>query len=302
MPIDIVYLVTNGLSKFNVEEFQKMNHCLVFGARGHLAQTRIIPALEKMRCPYTPISRQHVADLEHLRDVKNVVAYMSIPTHNFCENVEPYLGLVDATYILEKPHGHSKYDFERIKDFIDENNLKVVYNDHYLGKDILRHIQTPKKLESIKIKLHETGDIDSRINYFDTVGIVGDMYQSHCVLLFATVLAKYTGKTRKEILKELRSVTPEFTHIARHVNYGGVAPTECKMSMTYDGVTLEADMAKMVPEDKYILVNDNDKWKLDYGGCAYENVLKQIKCKNKNFFLEEEEVDYLWDHASIISC
>jgi glucose-6-phosphate 1-dehydrogenase len=67
---------------------------------------------------------------------KNVVAYMSIPTHNFCENVEPYLGLVDATYILEKPHGHSKYDFERIKDFIDENNLKVVYNDHYLGKDV----------------------------------------------------------------------------------------------------------------------------------------------------------------------
>ena len=25
-----------------------MNHCLVFGARGHLAQTRIIPALENL--------------------------------------------------------------------------------------------------------------------------------------------------------------------------------------------------------------------------------------------------------------
>jgi glucose-6-phosphate 1-dehydrogenase len=279
-----------------------MNHCIVFGARGHLARTRIIPALEKLDCPHTPISRQRVSNLEHLRGVPNVVAYMSIPTHNFCENVEPYLGLVDATYILEKPHGHSKYDFERIKDFIDENNLKVVYNDHYLGKEVLGYIQTPKKLESIKIKLHESGDMNERINYFDTVGIVGDMYQSHCVLLFATIIAKHTFRNREEILKELAASPPEIIQIARNIEYKGTAPTECKIRMTYRGIELEADLAKMVPGDKYILMNDNDKWELDMGGCAYENVLREIKRGNNNFFLKEKEVDYLWDHASIISC
>jgi glucose-6-phosphate 1-dehydrogenase len=274
----------------------------VFGARGHLARTRIIPALKKLDCPHTPISRQQVANLEHLRGVPNVVAYMSIPTHNFCENVEPYLGLVDATYILEKPHGHSAYDFQRIKDFINENNLKVVYNDHYLGKEVLRHIQTPKKLESIKIKLHESGDMNERINYFDTVGIVGDMYQSHCVLLFATIIAKHTFRNREEILKELASVEPEIIQIARNLEYKGTAPTECKIRMTYEGIELEADLAKMVPGDKYILTNDNDKWELDMGGCAYENVLREIKRGNRDFFLQEKEVDHLWDHASIISC
>ena len=279
-----------------------MNHCLVFGARGHLARTRIIPALEKLDCPHTPISRQRVSNLEHLRGVSNIVAYMSIPTHNFCENVEPYLGLVDATYILEKPHGHSAYDFQRIKDFIDENNLKVVYNDHYLGKDILQYIQTPKKLESIKIKLHESGDMNERVNYFDTVGIVGDMYQSHCVLLFATIIAKHTFRSREEILKELGSIEPQIIQIARNMEYKGTAPTECKIAMTYKGIELEADLAKMVPGDKHILINENDKWELDIGGCAYENVLREIKRGNKDFFLKEKEVDYLWDHASIISC
>jgi glucose-6-phosphate 1-dehydrogenase len=227
---------------------------------------------------------------------------MSIPTHNFCENVEPYLGLVDATYILEKPHGHSAYDFQRIKDFIDENNLKVVYNDHYLGKDILQYIQTPKKLESIKIKLHESGDMNERVNYFDTVGIVGDMYQSHCVLLFATIIAKHTFRSREEILKELGSIEPEIIQIARNMEYKGTAPTECKIAMTYKGIELEADLAKMVSGDKHILINGNDKWELDIGGCAYENVLREIKSGNKDFFLKEKEVDYLWDHASIISC
>lgn len=279
-----------------------MNHCLVFGARGHLAKTRIIPALKKLDCPHTPISRQQVVNLEHLKDVPNVVAYMSIPTHNFCENVEPYLGLVDATYILEKPHGHSKYDFERIKTFIKDNNLKVLYNDHYLGKEILRHIQTPRKLKSIKIKLHEDGDMNERINYFDTVGIIGDMYQSHCVLLFATIIAKHTFRSREEILKELVASPPEITQIARNINYNGTAPTECKIAMTYKGIELEADLAKMVEADKYIMTNGNDKWNLDLGWCAYENVLKQIKHGNTNFFLKEKEVDYLWDHASIISC
>jgi len=279
-----------------------MNHCLVFGARGHLARTRIIPALKKLDCPHTPISRQQVANLEHLRDVQNVAAYMSIPTHNFCENVEPYLDFVDATYILEKPHGHSKYDFERIKDFIDENNLKVVYNDHYIGKDVLKCIQTPKKLESIKIKLHENGDMNERINYFDTVGIVGDMYQSHCVLLFATIIAKHTFRNREEILKEFAASPPEIIQIARNIEYKGTAPTECKIRLNYRGVELEADLAKMVPGDKYILMNDNDKWNLDMGGSAYENVLREIKCGNSDIFLKEKEVDYLWDHASIISC
>ena len=93
-----------------------MDHCLVFGARGHLAKTRIIPALKRMNCPYTPIVRHQVPDLHHLRDTKDLVAYMSIPTHNFCEAVEPYLEMVDPIYVLEKPHGHSKFDFERIKD------------------------------------------------------------------------------------------------------------------------------------------------------------------------------------------
>lgn len=128
------------------------------------------------------------------------------------------------------------------------------------------------------------------------------MYQSHCVLLFATIIAKHTFRSREEILKELAASPPEIMQIARNINYNGTAPTECKIAMTYNGIKLEADLAKMVEADKYIMTNDNDKWNLDLGWCAYENVLKQIKHGNTDFFLKEKEVDYLWDHASIISC
>jgi glucose-6-phosphate 1-dehydrogenase len=279
-----------------------MDHCLVFGARGHLAQSRIIPALKKMGCPYTPISRREVANLEHLKHEKNVVAYMAIPTHNFCENVEPYLGIVNPTYILEKPHGHSKFDFERIKDFIKLNDIDVLYNDHYLGKEILQWIRTPARLESIKLKIHESGDLNDRVNYFDTVGIIGDMYQSHCVLLFATIIAKHLRVDREKILKELSTTKPEVMQLSRSLDYNGNAPTQCKITLNYRGLYLEADMAKMVLKPEKNIIINNEIWNLDEGGCAYENVLKQIKRGNENFFLKEKEIDYLWDHASIISC
>lgn len=279
-----------------------MNHCLVFGANGHLARTRIIPALKRMNCPYTPISRQEVLDIRHLKDKKDLVAYMSIPTHNFCEAVEPYLDMVNPLYVLEKPHGHSKFDFDRLKDFIHTNELKVIYSDHYLGKDVLYNLRTPKELKSIKIFLHEDADMTERINYFDTVGIIGDMYQSHCVTLFASIIAKHTSRSRKEVLRDLSFIEPRVTHLARNIRYKGVAPTQCKVSMEYNGILLEADIAKMMLEKRKLITINNDRsWNLDTGRDAYGNVMSEIMQGKRTFFLDEEEVGYLWDHASIIS-
>lgn len=277
-----------------------MEHCLVFGSRGHLAKTRIIPALKKLNCPYTPISRQKISNLEHLKDVKNVIAYMAIPTHNFCENVEPYLNTIKPTYILEKPHGHSKFDFDRITDYIHTNDMNVIYNDHYLGKDILRDIELPEKIECIKIRIRETDDMNERIKYFDTVGIVGDMYQSHCVIIFATIISKYLGVNRKDVLREIAWIEPELLHLSRNIEYIGTAPTRCIITMKYKDILLEADVAKMVArEEKTIFIND-EPLDMNTGKDAYENIFDQIICDNKNFFLSENEIIYLWNHISLM--
>ena len=279
-----------------------MNHCLVFGARGHLAQTRIIPALNKLECPYTPISRSVVSNLQHLENTSNVVAYMSIPTHNFCENVEPYMNVVNPTYILEKPHGHSLEDFERIQSFVKTNDLNVLYSDHYLGKSILDRIELPDNLEKIKITLHESPDINQRIEYFDSVGIILDMYQSHCVLLFATLLARHFKQTRKEILHDFKFVKPHVTHISKSDLYVGTAPTSCRVSMKYKDIFLEADISKMVPDEKSISINDRDNYNMNTGRCAYETILEKIKMNDLSSCIDEQEVRDLWGHFSIMEC
>lgn len=278
-----------------------MNHCLVFGARGHLARTRIIPALTNRSVPYTGISRSSVSDVKHLEHVPDIVAYMAIPTHNFCENVQPYMDQVNALYVLEKPHGHSIEDFDRIRTFVSENNLNVLYNDHYLGKKALEIVKIPETINNIKIVLHEDDDMNERVNYFDTVGIVGDMYQSHCVIIIACILSKYTGKSRKEILKEIQHIKPDIRSVSKSCLYTGYAPTECKVFMKYDGIEIEADIAKMVSKKKGFYVNDTF-YDLNEGPCPYEHVFEQIENRQFDFFLDEEEVKCLWNHTSIKEC
>lgn len=279
-----------------------MNHCIVFGARGQLAQTKIIPALDKIICPYTPISRKHVVDLKHLDNIPDVLAYMAIPTHDFQENVTPYLGMIDPLYILETPHGHSFEDFESIQSFVRENNLKVLYTDHYLSNPGLDRIETPDNLETVKVILHESADINNRIDYFDSVGIIRDMYQSHCVLSFASILTKYTNKSRREILRELRNVKPIITKLLKTDNYKGNAPTRCRLSMKYNDIFLEADIAKMVDEKKGIYINQTDFYNLSNGPCPYEKMFEKIQLCDESLLLDEEEIKCLWDHFSIIEC
>ena len=284
-----------------------MNHCLVFGARGHLAKTRIIPALEKRGCPYTSVSRGMSPRLvtEHTKDIPDLVAFMSIPTHNFEENVTPYMNEIDPLYILEKPHGHSLEDFEKLKKFIDDNNLKVVYNDHYLGKTALEEIETfdfPSNMKTIKIVLRESANINERITYFDSVGILGDMYQSHCVFVFAAILTRITGKPRKEILKDLSVTKPRVLELNKSPLYLGMSPTRALITMKYEDIKLVAELEKLTFDNKSICIDGVKRFDLNKGICPYERVFDQIEKGDTNFFLDEDEVRYLWDHTSLIAC
>ena len=120
--------------------------------------------------------------------------------------------------------------------------------------------------------------------------------------LFATIIAKHTSRSRKEILRDLSFVQPRVTQLARNIHYKGIAPTQCKISMEYNGILLEADIAKMMLEKKKLItINDDRSWNLDAGWDAYGNVMSEIKHGNRSLFLDEEEVGYLWDHASIIT-
>lgn len=76
---------------------------LLFGGRGHLAKTKLIPALNCKKIKYIPLSRQKV---EIFNEHHNI-AFMSIPSQHVISCIKPYetyFKSVKPLTVLEKPH------------------------------------------------------------------------------------------------------------------------------------------------------------------------------------------------------
>ena len=104
--------------------------------------------------------------------------------------------------IIEKPFGqdtHSATDlYHFVSSYFDEEQVYLL--DHYLGKSavqsilhlrhsnrILNHMLKGKQISNIQITAFENIGIKDRVGYFDQVGILKDMVQSHLLQILALV-------------------------------------------------------------------------------------------------------------------
>lgn len=106
----------------------------------------------------------------------------------------------DLQLILEKPFGEDRKSagelFQLITNHFDKKDLFLI--DHYLGKAAVRSIFPLRynntilnlllkgsAISNIQISALETLGVDERIGYFDNVGIIKDMIQSHLLQILA---------------------------------------------------------------------------------------------------------------------
>ncbi|MDF2378942.1 MAG: glucose-6-phosphate dehydrogenase [Candidatus Gracilibacteria bacterium] len=133
------------------------------------------------------------------------IAYLAVPPIVFEPIVELLSGIKkkigqDLRLIIEKPFGHDEESAEKlyhhVSTFFDLE--KVYLLDHYLGKDqvqsllvlrysnsILNTLLNGKLISNIQITASEDLSVANRISYFDQVGIIKDMIQSHLLQLLA---------------------------------------------------------------------------------------------------------------------
>lgn len=279
-----------------------MPNVLLFGHRGHLARTKVTPAIQKFK-QFTciPLSRQNITDLTDFENENNI-AFMSIPTHSFFENIEPYQDFINynrPTFVIEKPHGTSLEQFKTFDNYFKDNDLKVLYNDHYLFKEnIMNFEHEPEDVKSIEIIINETLDITERLIYFDKVGILKDMYQSHVVCVIAEVLAYSMNISRTEVLEDFSRVSPYFYGVSKYPEYPGHSYTKCHIILEYRGIIITVICDKNAPsEQKHIIINNNTRISLKNDEKnPYENTFEHILEGKTKTFLNSYEVELLWEH------
>ena len=130
--------------------------------------------------------------------------------------------------ILEKPFGENldaaKELNQQLEEFFTAKNIYRI--DHYLGKEMVRNIQTirftnpifsnlwnSQYIESVQISAFEELGIEGRGGYYDTSGALKDMVQNHLFQIMSIVAMEWPEQSTPEAmhdaqLRVLRSLRP----------------------------------------------------------------------------------------------
>jgi glucose-6-phosphate 1-dehydrogenase len=181
----------------------------------------------------------------------NRVFYLAVPPSTF-EGIISALGDMELVHrdggdgrgwnrvIIEKPFGHDEASAERLDALIDrvvgEHNIFRL--DHYLGKETVQNmlvfrfantvfepIWNRRYVDNVQITFSEDIGIEGRGRFYEEVGVVRDVLQSHVFQLLAIVAMEPptvfdAEEFRNEKAKVLRAIPPVRPEDAVRGQYG----------------------------------------------------------------------------------
>ena len=173
------------------------------------------------------------------------VVYAALPPSLFATTATRVAGtgLPDTTrLVVEKPFGEDHASamelWHDVTDQIDPARLFVV--DHFLAKTVIENLLTvrarnaviannllPGLVERIDVVLHESGDVDGRGSFYESVGAVRDVVQNHLLqmLAVATMQRPPDGtdaaylRARQDALEAIRPVDPATVTLGQYSGY-----------------------------------------------------------------------------------
>ncbi len=178
----------------------------------------------------------------------------------------------DVVLALEKPFGHNFNDALQINDELTEHfDEQQIYRvDHYLGKEMIQNLLTLRfanikyatlwhrdYISEIKIVVSEKDGILNRGPYYDNVGVLNDMVQSHLLQILALLAMETPESLQSEsvtaaklaVLEKLR-VDNEKTLLGQYKSYvseRGVAPHSQTPTLAFLTFFVDSERFKDVP-------------------------------------------------------
>ena len=183
----------------------------------------------------------------------NRLYYMATSPSFFIPIVENLGGLGMARqedgwrrFVIEKPFGHDLASAHALNEAIhavfEENQVYRI--DHYLGKEtaqnvlffrfanaIFEPVWNRRYVDHIQITVSEQVDVGHRAGYYDTAGVLRDMFQNHLLQLLTLVAMEPPASfnadaVRNEKVKVLSAVQAIAPGDVVHAQYDGYCQTE----------------------------------------------------------------------------
>lgn len=171
-----------------------------------------------------------------------------------------------ARILVEKPFGYDIYSSKKLNALVDTlfQKEQVYRVDHYMAKTSLQEIIVARRdevlgarwnkeyIKEIKINLEETGTVEKRGQFYDSLGVVYDVVQNHVLQMIALALrplhegeqSSDIQRAREEVFESL-SVDKESASRGQYEGYqshAGVTPgseTETLVNITLHSSLLD---------------------------------------------------------------
>ena len=248
----------------------------------------------------------------HEELARNLLFYLAIPPSQFAAVVEQLhgSGLLQKggsgrhwqRIVIEKPFGTDLATARSLNAEIARNfDERDIYRiDHFLGKEIVQNlfalrfangifepVWNRRYVNNVQVTVAENVDIGHRAGYYDSSGVVRDMFQNHLFSLLALVAmeppSSFTaGGLRNEKAKLLESVRPIALEDTVRAQYEGYAETE--------GVAKGSQTPTYTALKLYV---DNWRWQ---GVPFYLRSGKALTRKTSEIIIEFEKPPHLMFH------
>jgi glucose-6-phosphate 1-dehydrogenase len=169
------------------------------------------------------------------KKIKNVLFYLATPPDSY-DDIIHNLGKYNNNHIapgwtrivIEKPYGSDLESAKKLESLVhtvfEENQIYRI--DHYLGKETVQNILVlrfangifeplwnRRYVDHVQITVAETVGVGTRAGYYETAGVIRDMFQNHLMQLLALTameapVAFSADCVRDEKVKVLRALKP----------------------------------------------------------------------------------------------
>ena len=205
------------------------------------------------------------------------IFYLAVAPRFFpviAEGLSRIPGASEGKVILEKPFGETLTAAKELNQRLEEVfGAEHIYRiDHYLGKEMVRNIQTirfanpiftdawdARHIEFIQISALEDVGVETRGGYYDTSGALKDMVPNHLFQILSIVAMErpprlFGEDMHAEQLRVLRSLRP-----------AGTEPIEDTLVLgQYDGYRAEPQVSPESDTETFAALRlfvDNDRWR-----------------------------------------
>ena len=193
--------------------------------------------------------------------------------------------------LVEKPFGENEQSALELQKFTESSGLKehLVISDHYLFKKGFSSLSYPKikNPKNIKIVSHEELGLENRHGYYDSMGAIKDMIQSHFLNL---ILKNLKIKLNPETIKINKFMKGQYEDYERELGKASKTETFSLIEFESEGKTFHLSTGKAMKGKETFIEIDEQKIPASDENSYIEIFKRFLSMNHKDFPTPEESV------------